>query len=47
LDEDDDLIVDIMTGDRTIAEESYSLPVVMDQEEEPTGLKTDHAHSRR
>jgi hypothetical protein len=33
LDEDDDLVVDIMTGPRTIAEESYTLPVIMDPEE--------------
>jgi len=33
LDEDDDLVVDIMTGPRTITEESYTLPVIMDPEE--------------
>jgi hypothetical protein len=32
LDEGDGLIVDIMTGVRTMAEETYSLPVIMDQE---------------
>jgi hypothetical protein len=30
------MIIDIMTAPRSIAEETYSLPVQMDQEEEET-----------
>lgn len=30
------MIIDIMTAPRSIAEETYSLPVLMDQEEEET-----------
>jgi len=33
LDHEDDLIVDIMSGPRTIAEEGYSLPVLIDPED--------------
>ena len=32
MDEDDGLVVDIMAAARTTAEETYSLPVIMDQE---------------
>ena len=31
-DEDDDQIIDIMTAPRTVLEDTYSLPVIMDQE---------------
>ena len=40
LEDDDNLIVDITTGVRTIAEESYALPVIMDLEEEPLRPKS-------
>lgn len=33
-DEDDNVIVDIVTANRTTAEETYSLPVIMDAEGE-------------
>jgi hypothetical protein len=33
-DEDHDLIIDVVTTNKTIAEESYSLPVMMDTTEE-------------
>lgn len=36
LDEGDDLIVDITSGPRTIAEEGYSLPVIIDPEDGKT-----------
>jgi hypothetical protein len=39
LDEGDDLIVDITNGPRTIAEEGYSLPVIIDPEDGKTTLK--------
>jgi hypothetical protein len=35
-DEGDDLIVDITSGPRTIAEEGYSLPVIIDPEDGKT-----------
>jgi hypothetical protein len=34
LDEDDGQEIDIITGARSIAEETYSLPVIMDNDEE-------------
>ena len=37
LDEDDDLVVDIITGVRSSAEESYTLPVLMDPDLDMTG----------
>jgi hypothetical protein len=36
VDEGDDLIVDITSGPRTIAEEGYSLPVIIDPEDDTT-----------
>lgn len=36
-DEDDGTIIDITSGARTIAEESYYLPVIMDQDDEDYG----------
>jgi len=34
LDEDDGQEIDIITGVRSIADETYSLPVIMDNDEE-------------
>jgi hypothetical protein len=33
LDNDDGVLVDVLSGDRTIAEESYRLPVIIDHED--------------